>query len=125
MGAAQRPHSPYHRTPGVLLRVPAVRAFRACRSSRTRYAVGAQGVHDERFEITSEGVFRFEGTGSYRDQRDHVGRYSVDLKVCSLASRDAPAMMPSDDESDAPVPACAPWLAAPSFPRLHVLQTLT
>ena len=41
-----------------------------------------QGVHDEKFEVTSDGIFRFQGSGSYRDQRDHVGRYSVDLQVC-------------------------------------------
>ena len=40
-------------------------------------------MHDEKFEVTSEGVFRFSGAGSYRDQRDHVRRYTVDLQVVS------------------------------------------
>lgn len=40
-----------------------------------------QGVHDENLEVTRDGTFRFEGAGSYRDQRDHVARYSVDLQV--------------------------------------------
>jgi hypothetical protein len=44
-------------------------------------------VRDEKFEITNEGVFRFEGTGSYRDQRDIIGRYTVDLQVCCICYR--------------------------------------
>ena len=40
-----------------------------------------QGVRDEAFEVTSDGRFRFEGSGSYRDRRDRLDRYAVDLQV--------------------------------------------
>jgi hypothetical protein len=54
----------------------------AQRKDRILLTIELQGVHDETFHMTSEGVFHFEGTGSYRDQRDTVARYAVDLKVC-------------------------------------------
>jgi hypothetical protein len=51
-----------------------------CRLCRCALPV-RQGVRDEAFEVTSDGRFRFEGSGSYRDRRDRLDRYAVDLQV--------------------------------------------
>lgn len=53
----------------------------AQRKDRILLTIELQGVRDEKFEVTSDGRFRFEGSGSYRDRRDQIDRYAVDLQV--------------------------------------------
>jgi hypothetical protein len=68
----------------------------AQRKDRILLTIELQGVRDEKFEVTSDGRFRFEGSGSYRDRREQVDRYAVDLQVpphccCPLVVHHCPA----------------------------------
>lgn len=53
----------------------------AQRKDRILLTIELQGVRDEVFAIHNNGSFRFEGMGSYRDRRDTVGRYYLELEL--------------------------------------------
>ena len=79
--SCSRSSSRWARAPGHAARARRPRRVCAdCRLCRCALPV-RQGVRDEAFEVTSDGRFRFEGSGSYRDRRDRLDRYAVDLQV--------------------------------------------
>lgn len=53
----------------------------AQRRDRILLTIELQGVKEEYFEIHSNGSFIFEGVGSYRDRRETVGTYRLELEL--------------------------------------------
>ena len=53
----------------------------AQRRDRVLLTIELQGVREETFEIHDNGTFAFNGVGSYRDRRDLIRNYGLNIKL--------------------------------------------